>query len=217
MPLKRYRAGINPVDATEDYGNGLVKKRIKSESLPASIKAPIGRRVVQPQIICDNTSNSSVSSILEPHEEENKVRVRKLVEAQMVETTAKDVEKSTSSESESGSSSDDSSDSSDGSDEEEPTDLIQIAFVPKAKREDTAAKEEEKARQQLENQSKEKRARQQRSREIVSEAVARTEAEENGVATEDEADYPDDDDESGNEEDLRAWKEREISRIEREE
>ena len=61
--------------------------------------------------------------------------------------------------------------------------------------------------------SREKKAKQQRSREIASHAAARVENEENGVMTEDEADYPDDADESGDEEDHNAWKARELARM----
>ncbi len=186
----------------EDNDEEFINKRRKGETLPSSIKAPSGRRLVQPQIISDNKLTDS------DRKDPSTVSHRKPVEPQVLgepHASGSDYE----------SSSDDSSSGSGSSDEDEEPESVQITFVPKSKREDIAVKEEEEARRRLEYQSKEKKARQQRSREIACEAVARTEAEENGVATEDEADYPEDADESGSEEDIKAWKLRELARLSR--
>ncbi len=210
MPPKRYRAGVDPTKAAEeDEEQSFINKRKKGEALPANIKVPSVRRVVQPQIISDNSSRAFGGQ-----EAVADTRVRKSVESQVLGSKAEEDRDSTSG-SDDESSSDDSSDDSGSSNGDEEDEPVQITFVPKAMREDVAAKEEEEARRKLENQSKENKARQKRSREIASEAVARTEAEENGVATDDEADYPDDKDESGNEEDVKAWKERELARLAR--
>ena len=210
MPPKRYRAGVDPTKTAEDdEEQSFINKRKKGEALPASIEVPSGRRVVQPQIISDNSSR-----VLGGQEEVTGTRVRKSVEPQVLGSKAEESGDSPSG-SDDESSSDDSSDDSRSSHDDDEDEPVQITFVPKAKREVVAAKEEEEARRKLENQSKEKKARQQRSREIASEAVARTEAEDNGVATDDEADYPDDSDESGNGEDVKAWKERELARLAR--
>lgn len=171
--------------------------------------------VVQAQILTDG--GASFGKKIETAESQD--GVRKPDAAHLVVENREGMKKNEKEESSSGSDSDSDSDSddSDSSDGDDAAPPAQVAFVPKSKRVDTAAKAEVKARHEMAQQVKEKKERQKRSREMASESVARKVAEKEGPGSEDEEGYPDDTDGKDYRKDYLEWKTREILRLNRDE